>query len=102
MLHCWQRSIVLKARRCPPCRCITKLFPTRSHTVAAQGGINAALGNMTGAHGWGLGALPVWPQRAQLPAAACCKAERFLCSLVPPLPRPSPAVAPAVLSAPLS
>jgi len=24
--------------------CITKLFPTRSHTVAAQGGINAALG----------------------------------------------------------
>lgn len=29
------------------CRCITKLFPTRSHTVAAQGGINAALGNMT-------------------------------------------------------
>ncbi len=27
--------------------CVTKLFPTRSHTVAAQGGINAALGNMT-------------------------------------------------------
>lgn len=27
--------------------CITKVFPTRSHTVAAQGGINAALGNMT-------------------------------------------------------
>ncbi|CAB4401192.1 unnamed protein product [Rhizophagus irregularis] len=27
--------------------CITKIFPTRSHTVAAQGGINAALGNMT-------------------------------------------------------
>ena len=26
--------------------CITKLFPTRSHTVAAQGGITAALGNM--------------------------------------------------------
>jgi len=26
---------------------ISKLFPTRSHTVAAQGGINAALGNMT-------------------------------------------------------
>ena len=25
--------------------CISKLFPTRSHTVAAQGGINAALGN---------------------------------------------------------
>eukprot|EP01069_Polyplicarium_translucidae_P003275 Polyplicarium_translucidae@DN2262_c0_g1_i4.p1 len=27
--------------------CITKVFPTRSHTVAAQGGINAALGNAT-------------------------------------------------------
>ena len=28
--------------------CITKVFPTRSHTVAAQGGIGAALGNMAG------------------------------------------------------
>src|SRR5213595_3876541 len=26
--------------------CITKVFPTRSHTVAAQGGISAALSNM--------------------------------------------------------
>src|SRR5438045_4840807 len=26
--------------------CITKVFPTRSHTVAAQGGISASLGNM--------------------------------------------------------
>jgi len=26
--------------------CVSKLFPTRSHTVAAQGGINASLGNM--------------------------------------------------------
>jgi succinate dehydrogenase / fumarate reductase flavoprotein subunit len=26
--------------------CITKVFPTRSHTVAAQGGIAAAIGNM--------------------------------------------------------
>ncbi|MCY4006772.1 MAG: succinate dehydrogenase flavoprotein subunit [Rhodobacteraceae bacterium] len=26
--------------------CVTKLFPTRSHTVAAQGGIAASLGNM--------------------------------------------------------
>ena len=26
--------------------CITKVFPTRSHTVAAQGGISAALGNV--------------------------------------------------------
>ncbi|MFQ5785236.1 MAG: succinate dehydrogenase flavoprotein subunit [Alphaproteobacteria bacterium] len=27
--------------------CITKVFPTRSHTVAAQGGIAASLGNLT-------------------------------------------------------
>ncbi|GAT76537.1 succinate dehydrogenase flavoprotein subunit [Ehrlichia ruminantium] len=27
--------------------CISKVFPTRSHTVAAQGGISAALGNVT-------------------------------------------------------
>ena len=26
--------------------CISKVFPTRSHTVSAQGGIGAALGNM--------------------------------------------------------
>src|ERR1700752_5509695 len=26
--------------------CITKVFPTRSHTVAAQGGISAALGDI--------------------------------------------------------
>jgi succinate dehydrogenase / fumarate reductase, flavoprotein subunit len=31
--------------------CVTKVFPTRSHTVAAQGGISAALGNM-GADNW--------------------------------------------------
>ncbi|UZK65694.1 succinate dehydrogenase flavoprotein subunit [Sphingomonas sp. M1-B02] len=31
--------------------CITKVFPTRSHTVAAQGGIAASLGNM-GADHW--------------------------------------------------
>ena len=31
--------------------CITKVFPTRSHTVAAQGGVGAALGNM-GADDW--------------------------------------------------
>ncbi|HBS33693.1 MAG TPA: succinate dehydrogenase flavoprotein subunit [Parvularcula sp.] len=31
--------------------CVTKVFPTRSHTVAAQGGISAALGNM-GADDW--------------------------------------------------
>ncbi len=27
--------------------CVTKVFPTRSHTVAAQGGIAASLGNMS-------------------------------------------------------
>ncbi|KAB2873487.1 MAG: FAD-binding protein, partial [Burkholderiaceae bacterium] len=26
--------------------CVSKVFPTRSHTVAAQGGVAAALGNM--------------------------------------------------------
>ena len=31
--------------------CITKVFPTRSHTVAAQGGIAASLANM-GADDW--------------------------------------------------
>ncbi len=31
--------------------CVTKVFPTRSHTVAAQGGISASLGNM-GADDW--------------------------------------------------
>jgi len=31
--------------------CITKVFPTRSHTVAAQGGIAASLGNL-GADNW--------------------------------------------------
>lgn len=31
--------------------CLSKLFPTRSHTVAAQGGISAALGNM-GSDDW--------------------------------------------------
>jgi len=31
--------------------CVTKVFPTRSHTVAAQGGVAAALGNM-GADDW--------------------------------------------------
>jgi succinate dehydrogenase / fumarate reductase flavoprotein subunit len=31
--------------------CITKVFPTRSHTVAAQGGVAASLGNM-GADHW--------------------------------------------------
>lgn len=32
--------------------CVTKVFPTRSHTVAAQGGISAALGNMGDGDSW--------------------------------------------------
>ena len=32
--------------------CVTKVFPTRSHTVAAQGGIGAALGNMGDGDDW--------------------------------------------------
>lgn len=31
---------------------ISKVFPTRSHTVSAQGGINAALGNTDGEDDW--------------------------------------------------
>ena len=31
---------------------VSKVFPTRSHTVAAQGGINAALGNVEGEDDW--------------------------------------------------
>jgi len=32
--------------------CITKVFPTRSHTVSAQGGVSAALGNMGDGDNW--------------------------------------------------
>ncbi|CAO5680801.1 MAG: Succinate dehydrogenase flavoprotein subunit [Holosporales bacterium] len=32
--------------------CISKVFPTRSHTVAAQGGVSAALGNMGDQDHW--------------------------------------------------
>ncbi|HTY66500.1 MAG TPA: succinate dehydrogenase flavoprotein subunit [Alphaproteobacteria bacterium] len=32
--------------------CVTKVFPTRSHTVAAQGGMAAALGNMDDGDNW--------------------------------------------------
>ena len=31
---------------------VSKVFPTRSHTVAAQGGVNAALGNTDGEDDW--------------------------------------------------
>ncbi|KJV56359.1 succinate dehydrogenase, flavoprotein subunit [Orientia chuto str. Dubai] len=40
------RAIVGMAEAGLHAACITKLFPTRSHTVAAQGGISAALGNI--------------------------------------------------------
>src|ERR1700735_2870624 len=32
--------------------CVTKVFPTRSHTVAAQGGMAASLGNMHDGDNW--------------------------------------------------
>jgi succinate dehydrogenase / fumarate reductase flavoprotein subunit len=32
--------------------CVTKVFPTRSHTVAAQGGMAASLGNMGDDDNW--------------------------------------------------
>ena len=32
--------------------CVTKVFPTRSHTVAAQGGLAASLGNMHDGDNW--------------------------------------------------
>jgi succinate dehydrogenase / fumarate reductase flavoprotein subunit len=41
------RATLEAARHGLKVACITKVFPTRSHTVAAQGGISAALGNMS-------------------------------------------------------
>ncbi|MBA5724165.1 succinate dehydrogenase flavoprotein subunit [Candidatus Liberibacter sp.] len=41
------RSALGMAERGFKTACITKVFPTRSHTVAAQGGIAASLANMT-------------------------------------------------------
>jgi succinate dehydrogenase / fumarate reductase, flavoprotein subunit len=41
------RAAVEAAKHGLKVACITKVFPTRSHTVAAQGGISAALGNMS-------------------------------------------------------
>ncbi len=52
MLWWWVRAARVFARRWALPRrasktaCITKVFPTRSHTVAAQGGVAASLGNM--------------------------------------------------------
>jgi succinate dehydrogenase / fumarate reductase flavoprotein subunit len=41
------RATLEAARHDLKVACISKVFPTRSHTVAAQGGISAALGNMS-------------------------------------------------------
>ncbi|GAB5510117.1 MAG: succinate dehydrogenase flavoprotein subunit [Hyphomicrobiales bacterium] len=40
------RAVVGAAQAGLKVACISKVFPTRSHTVAAQGGISASLGNM--------------------------------------------------------
>ncbi|MEW5423663.1 succinate dehydrogenase flavoprotein subunit [Amorphus sp. 3PC139-8] len=40
------RAVVGSAEAGLKTACITKVFPTRSHTVAAQGGVAASLGNM--------------------------------------------------------
>ena len=40
------RAVVGLAQAGLKTACLTKVFPTRSHTVAAQGGISAALANM--------------------------------------------------------
>ena len=44
------RAVVELARGGLRAALVSKLFPTRSHTVAAQGGISAALGNVTSDH----------------------------------------------------
>ena len=41
------RAALEAAHRGLKVACLSKVFPTRSHTVAAQGGISAALGNMS-------------------------------------------------------
>ncbi len=41
------RATLEAARHGLKVACLSKVFPTRSHTVAAQGGISAALGNMS-------------------------------------------------------
>ena len=46
--------------------CVTKLFPTRSHTVAAQGGIAASLSNI----GFRVTGLASWPRSLNVPQAS--------------------------------
>lgn len=44
------RAALQIAQQGKPVAVLSKVFPTRSHTVSAQGGINAALGNVTEDH----------------------------------------------------
>ena len=59
--------------------CISKVFPTRSHTVAAQGGISAALGNMARTTGV---TTSTTPSRARIgwvtrtPSSSCARKRR--------------------------
>lgn len=46
------RAVMGMAEKGLRAACISKVFPTRSHTVAAQGGISAALGNMGDGDEW--------------------------------------------------
>lgn len=85
--------------------CISKLFPTRSHTVAAQGGINAALGNMTEddwrwhfydtvkGSDWLGDQVCLPPSRPSLPRVPCLG-----CSASDPALRPLPPSRPSALS----
>ena len=66
--------------------CVTKLFPTRSHTVAAQGGINAALGNMS-EDDW---RWHMYPTHSIGPSLCLCVSVSLcLCVSVPPCLRAS-------------
>ena len=47
-----QRAALQLAKSGKKTALISKVFPTRSHTVSAQGGINAALGNTDGHDDW--------------------------------------------------
>jgi len=63
--------------------CVTKLFPTRSHTVAAQGGVNAALGNMVRKMS-AFGLCPLLSQ--QLPSFLFLSEDRIVNPSNPPFP----------------
>src|SRR5205809_190442 len=57
--------------------CLTKVFPTRSHMVAAQGGISASLGNM-GPDDWR------WPTPCR---TTCSTSSRRRGCIKPDIPR---------------